>query len=637
MVIGCLTSIFIVVLGISTLVANSAKKKLLTRQKKDEEEKIFVNVDGIRMLTCKLSTTQSWDRDVLTNKRENIGFFSTPVLLWSNFLIVLRETFVWLLTSIITHPMTKFGILPLLWLWCIGSMYEGPHTYYCKLAQFIVEFTVWWVGLGVLSSIGLGSGMHSGLLFLFPHIFRVAVAANNCGHTNFNSFTDIWFHEQITPFQCLTPPINSDNLSFLSIFLKTMIPSMLWGAGTAIGEIPPYALSRAATLAGQRTADMDEIFAARGQNDQKDISFADKMKIWMLNFVEKYGFWGVLGLSAYPNAFFDLCGICCGMFLMPFWTFFIATFIGKAVIKVNGQIGFMVLIFSQKHVDKFLEFLRTFLPEPLYEKVELGIHTFSQTISPSPSSIPSVLDTDVDVDLGIVDSIKAFFVTLQHASAFHAIKIVGQLLFNWGMMVIIGWFIFSTIKQFAINKQQDIDEEKIADKIRKERQRAQDSLSKYSFQYKSPSKLLKDQLNTPKKGESSESPKNDNNNNNNNNTQQPTRIFSPFLNPVGTPRVSRGVSPATNDEISPNMPKRTTNGNRRTIITPVAAGTKVDPSDEDSDLTPKASARRLSMRRRTVGGTTTDTLAGRKSPNIVPQGLPPSTQNWINRRQSIRK
>jgi len=304
MVIGCLTSIFIVVLGISTLVANSAKKKLLTRQKKDEEEKIFVNVDGIRMLTCKLSTTQSWDRDVLTNKRENIGFFSTPVLLWSNFLIVLRETFVWLLTSIITHPMTKFGILPLLWLWCIGSMYEGPHTYYCKLAQFIVEFTVWWVGLGVLSSIGLGSGMHSGLLFLFPHIFRVAVAANNCGHTNFNSFTDIWFHEQITPFQCLTPPINSDNLSFLSIFLKTMIPSMLWGAGTAIGEIPPYALSRAATLAGQRTADMDEIFAARGQNDQKDISFADKMKIWMLNFVEKYGFWGVLGLSAYPNAFF---------------------------------------------------------------------------------------------------------------------------------------------------------------------------------------------------------------------------------------------------------------------------------------------------------------------------------------------
>jgi hypothetical protein len=32
---------------------------------------------------------------------------------------------------------------------------------------------VWWVGLGVLSSIGLGTGMQSGLLFLFPHMLKV--------------------------------------------------------------------------------------------------------------------------------------------------------------------------------------------------------------------------------------------------------------------------------------------------------------------------------------------------------------------------------------------------------------------------------------------------------------------------------
>jgi hypothetical protein len=34
-------------------------------------------------------------------------------------------------------------------------------------------YIVWWVGLGVLSSIGLGTGMHSGLLFLFPHMLKV--------------------------------------------------------------------------------------------------------------------------------------------------------------------------------------------------------------------------------------------------------------------------------------------------------------------------------------------------------------------------------------------------------------------------------------------------------------------------------
>ncbi len=39
-----------------------------------------------------------------------------------------------------------------------------------------------------------------------------------------------------------------------------------------------------------------------------------------------------------PNAAFDLCGLCCGAFRMPFWQFFGATLIGKATVKVNGQV-----------------------------------------------------------------------------------------------------------------------------------------------------------------------------------------------------------------------------------------------------------------------------------------------------------
>lgn len=34
----------------------------------------------------------------------------------------------------------------------------------------------WWIGLGILSSIGLGTGMHSGLLFLFPHMLKASAA-----------------------------------------------------------------------------------------------------------------------------------------------------------------------------------------------------------------------------------------------------------------------------------------------------------------------------------------------------------------------------------------------------------------------------------------------------------------------------
>ena len=42
-----------------------------------------------------------------------------------------------------------------------------------------LQYLVWWVGLGVLSSIGLGSGVHSGLLFLFPHMLKARPAASS--------------------------------------------------------------------------------------------------------------------------------------------------------------------------------------------------------------------------------------------------------------------------------------------------------------------------------------------------------------------------------------------------------------------------------------------------------------------------
>ena len=40
--------------------------------------------------------------------------------------------------------------------------------------QVWTRYIVWWVGLGVLSSIGLGTGMQSGILFLFPHMLKVS-------------------------------------------------------------------------------------------------------------------------------------------------------------------------------------------------------------------------------------------------------------------------------------------------------------------------------------------------------------------------------------------------------------------------------------------------------------------------------
>ena len=55
-----------------------------------------------------------------------------------------------------------------------GLKASGSLAYEVREAELWLQFVVWWIGLGVLSSIGLGTGMHSGLLFLFPHILKVS-------------------------------------------------------------------------------------------------------------------------------------------------------------------------------------------------------------------------------------------------------------------------------------------------------------------------------------------------------------------------------------------------------------------------------------------------------------------------------
>lgn len=45
-----------------------------------------------------------------------------------------------------------------------------------------------------------------------------------------------------------------------------------------------------------------------------------------------------------PNPLFDLAGITCGHFLVPFWTFFGATLIGKAIVKMHIQVNILVVL-----------------------------------------------------------------------------------------------------------------------------------------------------------------------------------------------------------------------------------------------------------------------------------------------------
>lgn len=54
---------------------------------------------------------------------------------------------------------------------------------------------------------------------------------------------------------------------------------------------------------------------------------------------------------------FDLAGLTCGHYLIPFWTFFGATLIGKAIIKMHIQQLAVIIAFNEELLDKFIKLL----------------------------------------------------------------------------------------------------------------------------------------------------------------------------------------------------------------------------------------------------------------------------------------
>jgi len=84
--------------------------------------------------------------------------------------------------------------------------------------------------------------------------------------------------------------------------------------------------------------------------------------------------------ASIPNPLFDLAGLTSGHFLVPFYTFFIATLIGKAVIKVSIQSLFVVAVFRKDTLETQLAWLESTFPfirgklKPLLEDVEKKFH-----------------------------------------------------------------------------------------------------------------------------------------------------------------------------------------------------------------------------------------------------------------------
>jgi len=91
-------------------------------------------------------------------------------------------------------------------------------------------------------------------LYLAPHLALFTIKAVQCGRVDLKSapYDTIllkrmpsWLDKDCLEFG---PPIYQEIIPFSKILQKVYLEAVLWGVGTALGELPPYFLSRAGSI-----------------------------------------------------------------------------------------------------------------------------------------------------------------------------------------------------------------------------------------------------------------------------------------------------------------------------------------------------------------------------------------------------
>ncbi|KAG7483769.1 hypothetical protein MATL_G00041910 [Megalops atlanticus] len=264
-------------------------------------------------------------------ERLQLVLWKKPVLCLHYFLLESLITVKEWTRKLLRQRAMALAMLLVLVFFSIAYSIEGAHQKYVQYLEKKVLWCTYWVGLGILSSVGLGTGLHTFLLYLGPHIASII-----CPHDE----------------------AAEDSISLWTIISKVRLEACMWGAGTAIGELPPYFMARAARLSGAEPDDEDyEEFEEMLEQAENAQDFVTRAKLAVQTMVQKVGFFGILACASIPNPLFDLAGITCGHFLVPFWTFFGATLIGKAIIKMHIQKLFVIITFSKHIVEQMVSLI----------------------------------------------------------------------------------------------------------------------------------------------------------------------------------------------------------------------------------------------------------------------------------------
>ena len=309
----------------------------------------------------------------------------------------------------------------------------GAHQVHLKGVWSGLSFSLLWLTLGVLSSVGLGTGLHTFVLYLGPYIAKATLAATECGTLDVALSGPQAFMCPVSTAQS-----TSHQVTFIGLLLKVAPAALLWGAGTAIGELPPYFVSRAATLSGQKLAELDKLTeldehstpapspTASSASSVSTLpshqpSLQERIKLFIYHALQHHGFWAILLLASIPNPLFDLAGLACGHFLIPFATFFSATVLGKAVIKAQIQTAVVIAAFRK-------------------DSVEYLIHTVESRIQPLQGKLASFFQQQREqFHTTATDSTAA-----AHGGEVDKVNWFGMA-WNVFLFCMIGWFVVSIV------------------------------------------------------------------------------------------------------------------------------------------------------------------------------------------------
>lgn len=169
---------------------------------------------------------------------DDIGLLTSPITTLN---LAVRCIFSFLadaLDQASKKPLLYINLCAFLLLIASINLIDLPHQAHLRPIQAVIIWYSRWIILGILSSIGLGTGAHTFLLFLGPFIARVTTAAYVCKSVSFPLFG-------LESLLCPAGIYNKSEITIWMIMNKVKWESFAWGLGTAIGELPPYLIARA--------------------------------------------------------------------------------------------------------------------------------------------------------------------------------------------------------------------------------------------------------------------------------------------------------------------------------------------------------------------------------------------------------